>query len=150
MRWTGPFLIVLALSSLGCARRDWISNILTIADVTGTWEGQFRFAAAGVAGFGERTTLWVLQQNGAKVRGEVQGPDGASVGSIEGMVNGEVFSWSLTGQLRSGRDWSGTYHGEVTVNNSDELNGRADGPICPCTFLLRRVNTNAVREKQQM
>ena len=150
MRWTRHFLIVLTLLSLGCVRGDWTTETLTLVDVTGTWEGQFRFSTAAVAASTERTTWWVLQQNGAKVRGEVQGPARASIGSIEGMVNGEVFSWQLTGQLRPGRDWaSGTFRGEVTVN-TDELNGRADGPICPCTFLLRRVNTNAVREKPQM
>jgi len=37
MRWTGRLLIVLVLSSLGCVRGDWISQTLTLVDVTGTW-----------------------------------------------------------------------------------------------------------------
>src|SRR5262249_4897511 len=35
MRWTAPFLLVLALLSLGCARGDWTSQTLTLVDVTG-------------------------------------------------------------------------------------------------------------------
>jgi hypothetical protein len=134
MRWTGKFLIVLALSSLGCARGDWISETLTLVDVTGTWEGPFR-------GWGvDRTIRWVLQQKGAKVRGEVQGLDGTPLGSVEGLVNGEVFSWSATGKLLFGWYSNVTYHGEATVN-SDELNGRATGQGCPCTFILHRVGS---------
>ena len=68
MRWTGPFLIVLTLLSLGCARGDWTTETLTLVDVTGTWEGQFRFGGPG-GGAAERTTRWVLQQKGGKVRG---------------------------------------------------------------------------------
>ena len=85
------------------------------------------------------------------MKGEVQGPDGASIGSVEGMVNGEILSWQMTGQLNTGSHGgrlSGIYRGESTVN-SDELSGRADGPGCPCPFLLRRVNTQAIKEKQQ-
>jgi hypothetical protein len=144
MRWTEKFLIVLALSSLGCARGDWISETLTLVDVTGTWEGPFRFGQA--PGSAERTTRWVLQQKGAKVRGEVQGPDGAPLGSVEGLVNGEVFSWNVTGpfiSIYSGSVPSRSYHGEAAVN-SDELNGRADGPACPCTLLLHRVGSGAI------
>jgi hypothetical protein len=81
IRKAGPLLIVLALPS---------TETLTLVDVTGTWEGPFRFGGSG-AGF-ERTTRWVLQQTGAKVRGEARGLDGAPLASIEGLVvNGEVF-----------------------------------------------------------
>src|SRR5262245_55694524 len=101
MRWIGKFLIVLALLSLGCARGDWISETLTLVDVTGTWEAPVRFTVGSVdrRATVERRTRWVLQQKGAKVRGEVQGLDGAPWGSVEGLVNGEVFSWKLTGPL---------------------------------------------------
>jgi hypothetical protein len=144
MRWTGKFLIVLALSSLGCARGDWISETLTLVDVTGTWEGPVRFQMESV----ERTTRWVLQQKGAKVRGEVQRLDGTSLGSVEGLVNGEAFSWTLIGPFVSmfggGNLPNRSWHGEATVN-SDELGGRAAGPGCPCTVLLHRVGSGAIR-----
>src|SRR5215813_3469947 len=81
MRRVGRFLIVLALLSLGCARGDWTTETLTLLDVTGTWEGMFRLRGQS-AGY-ERTIRWVLQQNGSKVKGEVQGPGGAEIGSIE-------------------------------------------------------------------
>jgi hypothetical protein len=140
MRWTGKFLIVLALSSLGCARGDWISETQTLVDVTGTWEGPFRNLSF------ERTMRWVLQQKGAKVRGEVQGLDGTSLGSVEGLVNGEVFSWNVTGPFVFSPIWylpNRSWHGEATVN-SDELNGRAAGPYCPCTVFLHRVESGAI------
>jgi hypothetical protein len=141
MRWTGKFLIVLALSSLGCARGNWISETQTLVDVTGTWEGPVRLQLGSLA----RTTRWVLQQKGAKVRGEVQGPDGAPLGSVEGLVNGEVFSWNMTGGFGIRANVPGrSYYGEAAVN-SDELNGRADGFSCPCTLSLHRVGSDAIR-----
>jgi len=146
MRWTGPFLIVLALLSLGCARGDWISETMTLVDVTGTWDGTINRSLGG----SDRTICWVLLQNGPKVTGEVQWLDGAPVGSIEGRVNGETFSWSMSGpfvRLSTSDAPSSTYRGEATVN-SDELRGRADGVNCPCTFLLRRVSTEAFKEKK--
>jgi hypothetical protein len=116
-------------------------------DVSGAWEGPFRFDPGGRAvslPSAEQTTRWVLQQKGAKVRGEVQGLDGAPLGSVEGLVNGEVFSWTLTGSFvsmaGSGNLPNRSWHGEATVN-SDELSGRADGPACPCAVLLHRVGS---------
>ena len=73
MRWTGRFLVVLALLSLGCARGDWTTETLTLVDVTGTWEGPIRFGVgSGVGGY-ERTTRWVLQQTGQKVSHYIAG-----------------------------------------------------------------------------
>src|SRR5262249_13010003 len=96
------------------------------------WERPFRFATT------ERTMRWVLQQKGGKVRGGVQGADGRSIGSIEGLVNGEVFSWRLTGPFiplnTMGYTSSRSYDGETPVVN-DEMNGRVDGPGCPAEEL---------------
>jgi len=144
MRWTGRLLIVLAILIVGCARGDWIDQTLTLVDVTGTWEGPFRLGVGNVGGY-ERKTRWVLQQTGEKVRGKVQGPDGAPLGSVAGLVNGEVFSWQLTGQFFR---WApGTsYRGQATIT-VDEMNGRADGPNCPCAVVLRRAASDA-REKE--
>src|SRR5215470_4007294 len=150
MRWTRAFLIVLTLLSLGCARGDWTTETLTLVDVTGTWDGPFRFGGGGSAG-AERTVRWVLQQKGAKVRGEVQGPDGAPLGSVEGLINGEAFNWQVTATklIWANAPPRSYYRGAVMVN-SDEMSGRGDGFLCPCTLLLRRVTTEAVREKPQM
>jgi len=127
-RWAALLLIVLAFSSLGCARGDWTTDTLTLVDVTGTWEGPFRVDGSTHL---ERTARWVLQQKGGKVRGEALAVDGASVGSIEGLVNGETFSWRLTGPFIAvatlGYTSSRLFRGEGSVN-SDEMSGRADGP----------------------
>src|SRR5262245_16594352 len=149
MRWTGQLLIVLALSVLGCARGDWTTETLTLVDISSTWEGRFRWGSrAGGLAVDERTIMFVLQQKGQKVRGEAQGLDGARLGTVEGLVNGEVFSWRLTGALTPGRDSpASAYRGVSTVDSSDELSGQADGPGCPCSFVLRRVGTKAIREK---
>ena len=134
-------LILLALSSLGCAGGGQTSRVSTPSvDVTGTWEGTFYFATSS-----ERSVRWVLQQNGAKVRGEVHGPAGTA--SIEGLVNGESLDWTLSGpfvKFASGTPLTNTYQGEATVN-TDQLSSRASGIYCPCTVSLRRVNT----EKKQ-
>jgi len=58
-------LILLALSSLGCAGGDRTSRVSPRVDVTGTWEGSFYFSTGR-----ELSSRWVLQQDGAKVRGE--------------------------------------------------------------------------------
>jgi len=140
MRWTGQLLIVLTLSSFGCARGDWTSQTLTLVDVTATWEGPYRLGVTGGFASVERTTWWVLQQTGPKVSGEVQGPDGAPLGSVEGLINGESLNWKMTAiKLQWVNAPSRSYRGEATVNG-DELSGRADGVGCPCTFTLRRMN----------
>src|SRR5262245_15833905 len=148
MRWTGGFLILFALSSLGCARGDWTSQTLTLVDVTGTWEGLYRFNGSGFYNV-ERTTRWVLRQTGPKVSGEVQGPDGAPLGSVEGLVNGEALKWKMTAiKLQWASAPSRAFGGEAMVNG-DELSGRADGPGCPCTFTLRRVGSDTSGKKGQ-
>src|SRR5262249_48964285 len=37
MRWL--LIGLLLLASASCARRDWVSDLLVLTDVTGTWEG---------------------------------------------------------------------------------------------------------------
>src|SRR5262245_40445631 len=142
MSWTGQLLIVLTLLVVGCARGDWIDQTLTLVDVTGTWDGVFKFQGITL----ERSTRWLLQQKGGKVRGEAQGLDGVRMASIEGLVNGEVFSWQLTGQIFRFAPRT-SYRGQVTVT-VDEMSGRADGPNCPCTVVLRRA-ASAASEKEK-
>src|SRR5215470_17096671 len=127
MRWTGRFLVVLALLSLGCARGDWTSETLTLVDVTGTWDGSFRVGTGPGPATQERPTRWVLRQKGGKVRGEAYGPNGVVWASVEGLVNGETFGWQATGKFWYAatpfdRSYLGdkSYRGEATVN-SDEM-----------------------------
>jgi len=115
-------------------------------DVTGTWEGAFKFHASAQVNL-ERTTRWVLRQQGGKVRGEAQGPDGAPMAFIEGLVNGEVLTWQLTGPFFR---WApgASYRGAATVT-IDEMSGRADGPNCPCTVVLRRAGSDSKGKEAQ-
>jgi hypothetical protein len=40
MMGTGAFLIgLLLLASAACTRRDWVSDMLVLTDVTGEWKG---------------------------------------------------------------------------------------------------------------
>jgi|SRR5215831_3487202 len=53
----------------GCAQKDWIDRTLVTVDVTGVWEGTQDF---GPGGGGGRDIVIVLQQQGAKVTGEIR------------------------------------------------------------------------------
>jgi len=48
MQRTRRLLIgLLLLATIGCARRDWVSDLLVLTDVTGTWEGTVRTSLGG-------------------------------------------------------------------------------------------------------
>src|SRR5262245_23711410 len=129
MKRTGCVLVVLmALASVGCARGDWISETLTLVDVSGTWEG------TGVLRNGEERSLrLVLRQRGSKVAGEIEGI-GRFRSAIDGVVNGESFSLTFQGtQTR--------YKGDATISG-DEMHGKVDGGGCPCTMVLRRLGSD--------
>src|SRR5262245_65924335 len=86
MRPTRLILItLLLLASAGCARRDWVSDLLVLTDVTGTWDGTVR-----AVGQPRAPITMVLQQNGPKVTGELSWSRGQ--GRVEGVVAGEVVS----------------------------------------------------------
>ena len=132
MRWTGPLLIVLALSSLGCARGDWTTETLTLVDVTGTWDGSVVFKGGGCGTRGcERGLQLILRQRGASVSGEVTSSSLQFGGDkVEGVIKGELFTFRI-----------GALRGEASLSG-DDLNGRAEGGsasnICPCTISLHR------------
>jgi hypothetical protein len=123
MRWL--LIGVLILAGAGCARRDWVSDLLVLTDVTGTWGGSVR----GVGQPRAPITL-VLQQRGPKVTGELSWSRGQ--GRVEGVVAGEVLTLSVG--IRA----------ELAVDG-DEMWGNTDDPlfaatsICrPCFLRLRR------------
>ena len=121
-RWLLVSLLVLANAS--CARRDWVSDLLVLTDVTGTWEGSLRpqFYIGGVL---IPITL-VLEQSGPKVTGVVS--SSRFQGRVEGMVNGEVLT--LSGRIQA----------ELAVDG-DEMFGRVDHMICqPCFLRFRRAS----------
>src|SRR5262245_11090676 len=84
---------LLLLVSAGCTRRDWVSDLLVLTDVTGTWEGSVRanYGIASSSGIILSMTL-VLQQAGPKVTGELSSSSGQR--RLEGVVNGEVLTLS--------------------------------------------------------
>lgn len=119
---------LLVLAGAGCARRDWVSDLLVLTDVTGTWGGSVRGAGQPRAPI----TL-VLQQRGPKVTGELSWSRGQ--GSVEGVVNGEVLTFSEGIKI------------ELAVDG-DEMWGNTDDPlfaatsVCrPCFLRFRRVSS---------
>jgi hypothetical protein len=69
-RWLLLLIGLLVLASAGCARRDWVSDLLVLTDVTGTWEG-WNFAVGSPIGGQRYPMTLVLQQTGPKVTGEL-------------------------------------------------------------------------------
>jgi len=126
MRKIWCFLIMLgAILSFGCAPRgDWISETLTLVDVSGTWEGTIRYTRLTQT---QRSIRLTLRQSGARVTGEMDGGSRElTYGKIQGRVNGDVFTFEATG-----------IRGEATVDGA-EMSGQAGGSQCPCFIVLRR------------
>ena len=129
-KWILIGLVVLA--SAGCAKRDWVGDLLVLTDVTGTWEGSLRTAGPG-PGFRHPATL-VLQQSGPKVTGELSWSQG--LGRVDGVVTGEVLTFSEGINV------------ELAVDG-DEMWGRVDDDrlfsstaICrPCFLRFRRASS---------
>jgi hypothetical protein len=116
-RWLLVGLLV--LSSAGCARRDWVSDMLTLADVTGTWTGSYvcdsRSMGVGVE-FGA-----TFRQSGSRVTGTISSAYARFRHiELEGVVNGDVLSF--TGRSLSveatvdGDEMSGVLTGTATCN----------------------------------
>ena len=99
------------VASTGCARRDWVSDMLTLADVTGTWTGSV-VCQGGITAMGEVPFRATFRQSGSRVTGTVSVPR-VALGDreVEGVVNGDVLGFT-------GRQVSA----EATVDG-DEMNG---------------------------
>jgi hypothetical protein len=129
---------LLLLASAGCARRDWVSDLLVLADVTGTWEGWVKGAgyepwAGGPAGTPSAPITMVLQQSGPKVTGELLWSSGQ--GRVEGVVNGEVLTFSEGIKVELAVDGD-----EMWGTTEDRLFARQ--AVCrPCFLRLRRVGS---------
>ena len=123
---------LLILASAGCTRRDWVGNLLVLTDVSGTWSGSIDWR-------GPPNFSLTLQQAGARVTGESSAaPRGSPLnGKVEGLVNGEVFGFSIMGGVGS------PVRGVVTIDG-DEMAGELAGlpqlalDHCPCRVRLRR------------
>ena len=129
MRWAWTMIPVAFVLVCGCAQKDWIDRTLVTVDVTGVWEGTQDF---GPGGGGGRDIVIVLQQQGAKVTGEIRNSASAlGIGSppdtpVEGTVNGDTLRMS-------GRRTS-----VVLQVNGDEMTGSGDGGNRSFRVSLRR------------
>lgn len=120
MKRTRWLLIALfLLTGAGCARRDWVSDMLTLADVTGTWTGSYVCDSRSMGvGVEFRATF---RQSGSRVTGTISSAS-TRPGRIEleGVVNGDVLSF--TGRSLSveatvdGDEMSGVLTGTATCN----------------------------------
>ena len=147
MRRLGWLLIVLvAILEFGCAPRgDWISETLTLVDVSGTWEGMIRTKGAGVGQVATSIRL-VLRQSGARVTGVAEN-GGGFLGfggrNVNGHVNGDVFTFQVA-----------TFRGEATIDgvemSGQGLGGQGSGVVspCPCSIVLRRVGKGGTSAKR--
>ena len=113
----------------GCARSDWIQQILVTSDVTGTWQTTE----------GELIEL-KLEQQGAKVTGSIValGRGARNSGVIEGAVGGDVFQFKQVGGVLM------PLQGETTVSG-DEMHGtvRAGTAAGQRQIFLRRVSPSS-------
>ena len=85
MKRAGCVLIMLmTMVSVGCARRDWVSDTLTVVDVTGTWERSAQCKVIG--GLNDRIVRMVLWQRGTRVTGEINALGGRLGGASKGRL----------------------------------------------------------------
>lgn len=132
MKRVGWLLIgLLSLISAGCTRRDWVSDMLVLADVTGTWTGTLVSTPGNNRQY--HRALLSLQQSGAKVTGALTWQTNEV--ELEGLVSGEVLAFRGR-PLQAGI----TMSGELRVDG-DELSGEVEGfrqDYCPCLRRFRR------------
>jgi hypothetical protein len=131
-------ILVAALAcGSGCARPDWIEQTLVTVDVTGRWIGD----ASGGSAMGGASYVFVLEQQGPKVKGSMRRsaqtiPGRQDLrdlsGPIEGTVAGDVFSFRQT---------NGPLTRETTVSG-DEMTGEV---VFSATYriILRRVDSRS-------
>jgi hypothetical protein len=116
---------LLILASAGCTRRDWVDDLLVLTDVTGEWRGSIEWR-------GPPNFSLILHQSGARVTGN---SSGTLNGTVEGLVNGEAFAFSILGT---------PVRAALTIDG-DEMTGYLGGTTawastsrCPCKVDLRR------------
>ena len=131
-RWLAVALLLLASA---CARKDWVTDLLVLTDVTGTWKGWVTLIVEGDPTIRPRAPITVvLEQNGPKVTGWFS-PLAGTVVQVEGTVAGEVLSVATH-----------TMRGELAIDG-DEMAGIVQRAVipgsdarvtCPCQLELRR------------
>src|SRR5262245_16905456 len=125
---------MLLLASAGCARRDWVSDLLVLTDVTGTWEGTVMGRTfMGAGGMPRAPITMVLQQSGPKVTGELSWSRGQ--GRVEGVVTGEVLTFSEGIKVELAID------GDEMWGTVEDRLFASTVPCRPCYLRFRRVGS---------
>ena len=125
----GVIAAAIVLAS-GCVKQDWIDRTLVTVDVAGVWEGK----QTGTTLTWVRDTVFVLQQRGPKVTGEIRNlytwpmPTAEST-PIQGTVNGDTLSL---------QEVSGQPLRVLLQVNGDEMTGSGDRLSLLFTVSLRR------------
>ena len=90
------FLIgLLFLASAGCARRDWVSDMLTLGEVTGTWAGSAVCKSAATTRMVSFTASF--RQSGSRVTGSLSSSSSLLLiwnVEVEGALNGDVINFT--------------------------------------------------------
>ena len=132
------FLMLTLVLSMGCAKKDWIQDILVTVDVSGMWRST-------EGGFMELE----LKQEGARVKGSIVmsglGILNSTKGPIDGTVEGDVFRFRQT--------TGAGLEGETTVSG-DEMSGRVRSSFLGAglptsrSIILRRIDSSAPPRSQ--
>src|SRR5438094_833560 len=87
----------LVLAAAGCARPDWIEQMLVTADVTGVWR---RDITGGGGGTSRMPMVLTLLQSGPKMTGKIVAGPGRVDGPIEEPSVATFFASATQGGVR--------------------------------------------------
>jgi hypothetical protein len=143
----GGWLLIglLFLMGASCTRRDWVGDMLVLTDTTGDVGSNVHIERSGQP----HVLALTLRQSGTRVTGETSAAGAPTIravleGSLEGIVHGEVFTFTLSSGVR----------GEVHLDG-DEMSGSLVGPqfgplfACPWPISLRRLGSAAPSQQAQ-
>ena len=108
------------------------SGAALAADATGKWTGQM-----GINGSGDFEISFTFKQDGAKLTGTVQGPQGDPIEIIDGKVDGDKISFVVKVDYNGGMTI--THNGTIS-GDEIKLNSKVEGgDFPPGSMTLKRV-----------
>jgi hypothetical protein len=112
----------------------WWTGGVWAADVTGKWTGQM----AGPDGSGSFDISFTFKQDGAKLTGTVQGPQGDPIEIVDGKVDGEKISFVVKIEANGG-GMTITHDGTIS-GDEIKLNSKVEGGEFPAgSITLKKV-----------
>ena len=109
------------------------SGAALAADATGKWAGQMR----GPDGSGDFEMSFTFKQDGAKLTGSVQGPQGDPIEITDGKVDGDRISFVVKVDYNGGMTI--THNGTIS-GDEIKLNSKVEGGDFPAgSMTLKRV-----------